>query len=68
MRVVGKNNDYSLMGAQLSYVTERNMSFRDKYEAGDDKKEFENNRRDKAFRCEQEKKTADLARDCTCRT
>ena len=52
MRVVGKNNDYSLMGAQLSYVTERNMSFRDKCEVGDDKKEFENNRRDKAFRCE----------------
>ena len=59
MRVVGKNNDYFLMGAYLAYVTERNMSFRDKYEAGDDKKEFENNRRDKAFRCEQEKKTAD---------
>ena len=34
MREVDKNNDYFLMGAQLSYVTERNMSFRDKYEAG----------------------------------
>ena len=34
MRVVGKNNDYFLMGAYLAYVTERNMSFRDKYEAG----------------------------------
>ena len=32
MRVVGKNNDYFLMGAQLSYVTEKNISFLDKYE------------------------------------
>jgi len=52
----------------MIFVRCTNDGFRDKYEAGDDKKEFENNRRDKAFRCEQEKKTADLARDCTCRT
>ncbi len=68
MRVVGKNNDYFLMGAYLPYVTRMKRIFRDNSEVGDDKKEFENNRRDKAFRCEQEKKTADLARDCTCRT
>ena len=36
MQVVGKNNDYFLMGAQLSYVTERNMSFRDKYKTDRD--------------------------------
>jgi hypothetical protein len=34
---------------------------------GDEKKEFENKHSDKAFRCEQEKKTADLSRAHTCR-
>ena len=32
MQVVGKNNDYFLMGAYFPYVTERNMSFRDNNE------------------------------------
>ena len=35
---------------------------------GDEKKEFENKLSDKAFRCKQEKKTADLSRARTCRT
>ena len=34
---------------------------------GDEKKEFENKHSDKAFRCKQEKKTADLSRAHTCR-
>ena len=35
---------------------------------GDEKKEFENKLSDKACRCKQEKKTADLSRARTCRT
>ena len=67
MRAVGINNEYFAKGSYFRVNDQEQAQGFAANAKGDEKKEFENKHSDKAFRCEQEKKTADLSMAHTCR-